>query len=202
MQCSCCSELSRTTPSIQTLAKPGEHRTSPSSHALCSLNPHRPDQLMLQDDPSFLPEFALPPLELLADLDARLNLDVSRSGDSQSLTPLGSQRSQSSSQVGALGGLVLPTSSPDHPGCFSLGGDNDAVDLGGADDNIVLEDPVFGFDDDGMLFEGPPAEKVAGTPAAQSGAAMLSDAGASAKVRREHEEGRMGGVQVSFNAVL
>jgi hypothetical protein len=30
---------------------------------------------------------------------------------------------------------------------------------------------------------------------------MHSDAGASAKVRQEHEEGRMDGVQVSFTAV-
>jgi hypothetical protein len=201
-QCSCCSERSRTMHSIQTLAKPGKYHTYPSSRALCSLNPHRPDQIILQDDPSFLPEFALPPLELLADLDPGLNFEVLRSGDSQSLTPFGLQHMHSSSPAGALGGLVLPTSSPDHLGGFSLGGDNDAVDLGGAEDDIVLEDPLFGFDEDGMLFEGPPAAKVAGTPAAQSGVGMLSDGGASAKVRKEHGEGRTDGVQVSFTAIL
>jgi hypothetical protein len=58
------------------------------------------------------------------------------------------------------------------------------------------------FDENGEIVEAPAVHDVAGTPAARSGAAMHSDAGASAsaKVRRDHEEGRMGGAQVSFTA--
>lgn len=88
----------------------------------------RPEQLVLPEDPSFLPDFALPPPELLAHLD--LGLDITRSGESQSLTPFGSQQSQSSSHAGALGGLVLPSSSPGAPGSFRLEGDNDIAGHG------------------------------------------------------------------------
>jgi meiotic recombination protein REC8 len=162
----------------------------------------RPEQLVLQDDPSFLPEFALPPPEVLADLDFGLDLSISRSGDSQSLTPFGSQYSQSSSHTGALGGLVLPTSSPDPlGGGFELQGDNDEAEHSsflGATDGLDLGEPDFIFDENGEYLEVPVAQNVAGTPAARSAAAMHSDAGASAKVRKEHEEGRMGGAQVSL----
>lgn len=154
--------------------------------------PRRPEQLILQDDPSFLPDFALPPPEFLADLDFSIN----RSSESQSLTPFGSQVS---SQDGPLGGLVLPSSSPGQPpGSFHLGGDNDIAGPSAVDESFHLADPEFTFGDDGELIEG----NVAGTPAARSAAAIQSDAGASAKVRKEHEEGRAGAVQVSFTAVL
>jgi len=131
---------------------------------------------------------------------------VPRSGDSQSLTPFGSQQTPSSPHAGALGGLVLPTSSPDGPGGFQLqGGDEAAGSSGfvGGDDGFDLGEPDFGFDENGELIEGPQVvPHVAGTPVARSAAGMHSDAGASAKVRKEHEEGRMGGTQVSFTAVF
>jgi hypothetical protein len=166
----------------------------------------RAEQLVLQDDPSFLPEFALPPPELLADLDLGLDLNISRSGDSQSLTPFGSQHSQSSSHTGALGRLVLPTSSPDPlGGGFELQGDNDAAGhsgfLGDAD-GLDLGEPDFMFDENGEFVEVQVPQNGAGTPAARSVAGMQSDAGASAKVRKEHEEGRMGGAQVSFTTLF
>jgi hypothetical protein len=184
--------------------RPGRWQSSVSTPLLTStysLNTTRPEQLVLQDDPSFLPDFALPPPELLADLDFGLDLNISRSDDSQSLTPFGSQRSQSSSHTDALGVLVLPTSSP---GGFELQGDNNEAGLGGflgATDGLDLGDPDFMFDENGEYLEVPVAQNVAGTPAARSAAAMHSDAGASAKVRKEHEEGRMGGAQVSFTAI-
>jgi hypothetical protein len=165
----------------------------------------RPEQLVLEDDPSFLPEFALPPPELFANLDLDLNLDITRSGESQSLTPFGSQQPYASSHAGSLGGLVLPTSSPQAPGSFRLQGDNDAGspgDLAPVDDGFDYGDPGFSFDENGELFEAPPAQNVAATPAARSGTAMHSDAAASAKVRKEHEEGRMGGAQVSSTAIF
>ncbi|KAF1916980.1 Rec8 like protein-domain-containing protein [Ampelomyces quisqualis] len=159
----------------------------------------RPEQLVLEDDPSFLPDLALPPPELLTELDLDLNLDITRSGDSQSLTPFGSQQSYTSSHAGALGGLVLPTSSPDPPGSFRIQGDNEAGSPGNlapVDDGFDYGDPGFSFDENGELFEASPTQNLAATPAARSGTAMHSDAAASAKVRKEHEEGRMGGAQL------
>jgi meiotic recombination protein REC8 len=181
------------------LAKLGTRYTSLST--VSSLMLARPEQLVLPDDPSFLPEFALAPPAHLADLDLDLDFLIAHSGESQSLTPFGSQ---SSSQAGALGGLVLPTSSPDQPGGFELAGDDGLAGpsgLLGADDLIQLEEPDFTFDIDGNYVEGPPSKVVAGTPAAQQGTGMHSDAGASARVRREHEEGHDDGVQVSFTAI-
>jgi hypothetical protein len=171
------------------------------TNASCSLKYNSPEQLILQDDPSFLPEFAAPPLELL-DLDLGVDFSINRTGDSQSLTPFGSQ---SSSQAGPLGGLILPTSSPGQPGSFHFAGDNDNAGASGlpeADEGYQINEPDFTFDENGELVEDLPGRAVAGTPAARSVAAMQSDAGASAKVRREHEEGRAGGVQVSFTAVF
>jgi hypothetical protein len=191
--------------STRTLAKLGEYPSPYFTRRISSLTIIRPEQLVLQDDPSFLPEFALPPPELLTDLDLGLGLNISRSGDSQSLTPFGSQNSQSSSHTGALGGLVLPTSSPDPlGGGFELQSDNDAAGhigfLGDADD-LDLGEPDFMFDENGEFVEVQVPQNGAATPAARSVAGMQSDAGASVKVRKEHEEGRMGGEQVSFTAI-
>jgi meiotic recombination protein REC8 len=147
----------------------------------------------------------MPPPELLADLDFGLGLDIIRSGDSQSLTPFGSQQLRSSSPVGALGGLVLPSSSSTPAGSFRLHGDTEAVDpvvFLGDEDGTQLGEPDFAFDENGELVERSSVHDVAATPAAHSGVAMHSDAGASAKVRRDHEEGRMGAAQVSFTTVL
>ncbi|KAF5846708.1 hypothetical protein GGP41_004772 [Bipolaris sorokiniana] len=89
-----------------------------------------PEQLILQDDPSFLPDFAPPPPELLADLDCNFNLDITYSGESQSLTPFGSQQYSSTSHVGSAGALILPTSSPITSGGFRLEGDYGTGSIG------------------------------------------------------------------------
>ncbi|KAH7075757.1 Rec8 like protein-domain-containing protein [Paraphoma chrysanthemicola] len=159
----------------------------------------RPEQLVLPDDPSFLPDFALPPPELVADLDLGLNFDIARSGESQSLTPFGSQQSPASSHAGALGGLVLPSSSPNAPGFFQLAGDDDPLVHAGFIDDYdfsQLGEPEFTFDENGELIDGPAVRAPAGMPAAQGGATMHSDAGASEKVRRDHEEGQFGAAQL------
>jgi meiotic recombination protein REC8 len=57
------------------------------------------------------------------------------------------------------------------------------------------------FDENGEFVEVQVPQNGAGTPAARSVAGMQSDVGASAKVRKEHEEGRTGGAQVSFTAI-
>lgn len=178
-------------------ARPGRIPFIPPTQPSYLLHPNSPEQLILQDDPSFLPEFTLPPLELLADLERDFDLTNNRSGESQSLTPFGLQ---SSSQHGPLGGLILPTSSPGQPGSFHLEGDDEiTAPIIGVDEGFQLDEPEFTFDENGDYVEIAP--KV-GTPAARSAAAMHSDAAASAKVRQEHEEGREGGIQVSLSADL
>jgi meiotic recombination protein REC8 len=142
-----------------------------------------------------VPEFALTPPHLLAHLGLDVDSTIARSGESQSFTPFDSQ---TSSQASALGGLVLPDdSSPQHFQGFELQGDHGQVafngTLPGADDGL---DPGFTFDNNGNYIEPPSPKALAGTPA--RGVGMLSDAGTSARVRTEHEEGRLGGAQVSF----
>lgn len=163
----------------------------------------RPEQLVLQDDPSFLPGFALPPPELLADFDLGFNNELPRSGESQSLTPFGSQQSSQSSHIGGYG-LVLPSSSPDRPAGGGLEGDNGGQDDIDLDHLLNLEEPDFVFGEDGDIIELTPVQRAPETPAAApatGGAPMHSDAGASARVRQEHEEGQQGGAQVSLAAV-
>jgi len=163
----------------------------------------RPEQLVLQDDPSFLPDFALLPTELLADLDIGLNVELPRSGESQSLTPFGLQQSSQSSHVGGYG-LVLPSSSPDRPAGGGLEGDNGGQDNIDLDHLLNLEEPDFVFGEDGDIIEFTPGQRAPETPAAATatgGAPMHSDAGASARVRQEHEERQQDAARVSSAAV-
>jgi meiotic recombination protein REC8 len=93
------------------------------------------------------------------------------------------------------------------PGEFRLEGDNGlgsvdrASGMLGAGDMVEIEDPDFMFGDNGEIIDVPRGSAAAGTPAGPAGAAMSGDAGASARVRREHEEGRQAGAQVSFTAL-
>ena len=177
----------------------------------------RPDQLMLPDDPSFLPEFAMPPLELLAELDLGPPLPPIRaSGESQSLTPFAEQYDPSTPAPAA--GLILPTSSSVGPGGFVLQG-NGPSSIGGpadfADDEMIgewlevqyeryilnvheyIDAPDFTFDENGELVDLTEANLTQGTPSVRGGSNMHSDAGASARVRQDHEDGLHGGVEVS-----
>lgn len=99
---------------------------------------NRPEHLILPDDPSFLPEFAMPPLELLAELELGPDLPpLHLSGDSQSLTPF-ADRIVPSTPV-PVGGLILPTSSPVDPGGFVLPGHRSSSVEGLADENVLGE---------------------------------------------------------------
>lgn len=125
------------------------------------------------------------------------------------MTSFGIQQSQISSEVGALGGLVLPTSSPSEHGKFRLEGDND---LGGntrepsgifsTGGSLGLDEPDFTFGDDGNFIQLGYDDIMPKTPRVQRGAAIQSDTGVSARVWREHEEGRKAGAQVSFSCKL
>ncbi|XP_014552613.1 hypothetical protein COCVIDRAFT_109816 [Bipolaris victoriae FI3] len=155
-----------------------------------------PEQLMLQDDPSFLPDFAPPPPELLTDLDCNFNLDITHSGESQSLTPFGSQLYSSSPHVGTAGGLVLPTSSPVTPGGFRFEGDYGTGSIGdhsamlGAGDTIEIGDPDFEFGDDGEIIQLSPSTVSLRTPATPARAPRSGDAGQNDKVRKEPLQGQ------------
>jgi len=86
---------------------------------------------------------------------------------------------------------------------FRLEGDDGVGSVGGpsvmgAGDAIQLEDPDFMIADDGEIIQLPPRRKMPSTPARTAGAKMSSDAGASARVRKEHEDGQQVGDQVSF----
>jgi hypothetical protein len=92
------------------------------------------------------------------------------------------------------------------PGEFRLEGDNGLgsvdrpSDMLGAGDMVEIEDPDFMFGENGEIIDVPQGSAAARTPAAPAGAAMSGDARASARVRREHEEGRQAGIQVNFTA--
>lgn len=194
--------------SILMLAKLGEHSSLSLLAPEHLTKLHRPEQLVLPDDPSFLPEFALVPPELLADLDLPFDLGITRTGESQSFTPFGSQHSQSS-HGDAIGGLVLPSSSPSMPGGeFRLEGDNGLGSIGGpsgmlgAGDMLEVLEPDFTFGEDGDIIDLTASNAVVRTPGAPGRNTMHSDAGASERVRREHEEGRRTDAQVSFTAVF
>ncbi|EUC50527.1 hypothetical protein COCMIDRAFT_82101 [Bipolaris oryzae ATCC 44560] len=150
-----------------------------------------PQQLILQDDPSFLPDFAPPPPELLADLDFNFNLDITHSGESQSLTPFGSQQYSSSSRVGSAGGLILPPSSPVTSGGFGLEGDYGIGSIGqhsamlGAGDTIEIEDPDFEFGDDGEIIHLSPGAVSLRTLATPARAPRSGNAGQNDKVRKD-----------------
>lgn len=89
-------------------------------------------------------------------------------------------------------------------GEFRIEGDDDPSSVGGPSGMLRGEDlleplaePDFGFDADGNFFDHAPNPV---TPAVPGGATVPSDAGASARVRQEHEEGKYDGAEVSFPA--
>lgn len=163
---------------------------------------------MLQDDPSFLPDFAPPPPELLTDLDCNFNLDITHSGKSQSLTPFDSQLYSSSPHVGTAGGLVLPTSSPVTPGGFRFEGDYGTGSIGyhsamlGAGDTIEIGDPDFEFGGDGEIIQLSPSTVSLRTPATPARAPRSGDAGQNDKVRKEPLQGQQALDQVSYLVII
>jgi meiotic recombination protein REC8 len=167
---------------------------------------HSPDQLILMDDPAFMPEMAFPAL----DFDfSKLDLDGSVLRDSQGsmLSPYTQSRHGSSaSGGGSILGLLIPTS--------DIGGSgyqlpyNDAFQLGDSsmhktpilgclyenEDEALIEDFDFEFDADGKIRDIDVAER----ELLHSGSVLpllsrlRSDSAASGRVRLDHEEGLVG----------
>ena len=163
---------------------------------------HRPDQLVLQDDPAFLPDLFLPNLDM--DL-AFLESSTQGSSKRTSLHSALSQQSSKSSHVEgdeSILGLVIPTSGSGNSGEIggftfpdSAGGsaqrDRRTIGSLGADEGFY-PDVDFAFDDDGRIIElgdqpQPRAETTAGP------ARVRSDSGISAQVRQELVEGLRAG---------
>ncbi len=159
-----------------------------------------PDQLIIHDDPAFVPDFALPGLDI--DLSA---LDISSdSSRRSSILSLRSERSSLSSQPDAdkaVRGLIIPSS--DSGGAGDLGGfilpsdipssAQRSARIGGLledEDEGFNLDPGFTIDADGNLIE----ENTSNPAAAPSGGVRLgSDSAASGRVRQELLEGLAAG---------
>lgn len=148
---------------------------------------------MIQDDPAFLPDLALPGLDI--DLSS---LDISTDGSSRrsSLLSQHSQRSSVSSHHDpddSMLGLVIPTSDSGGTGDiggFMLPGENASSAQRNArlerlfeeDDEGFNLDPGFTIDADGNLIE----DHLPGEVAVQRGSVRLgSDPAASGRVRQE-----------------
>ncbi|GME24101.1 Meiotic recombination protein rec8 [Neofusicoccum parvum] len=131
----------------------------------------RPDQLVLEDDPSFLPDFALAPLEL----DDASDLDLPTLTRSSSLSS--PRRSRSPRQEITLeeqdGGPVFGIQVPSSDG-HSFG------DIGGF---VVPGDdgPDFGFDAEGNLIEHVSSSHLQKTPATVPRPGLPSSSAASAR---------------------
>ena len=172
---------------------------------------YRPDQLILQDDPAFLPEYFLPGLDI--DLSA---LDLSTDGSSRRsslLSPHSQQSSRSSNKDSdeSLLGLIIPTSDTGDAGNiggFALAGDDIGSARRGSRIGALLEeeegglfpDVDFAFDEEGNVIEyGAEKHLNRAVPGGPSATRPRSDSAASARVRQEHEEGfQAGQLEVCF----
>lgn len=166
----------------------------------------RPDQLVLEDDPSFLPDFALAPLDLddVSELDlpgpARSSslLSLRRSRSPRPITleeheggpVLGIQVPSSDASPGGLAGFVVP--GDDGPGTRVHGGTAIYMDDEGFEPGVD-----FGFDADGNLVEHALTDHVQRTPATVARPGLPSSSAASARVRQEHEDAQQLGGDVS-----
>ena len=159
-----------------------------------------------------MPDFALLPLDY--DLANLANLAISlpsetQHSDSLLVTPYGSQKLRDEQALARpIGGRISPSSDTgDHGnvGGFVVHGDDgrgtgrpaSPTSIIGGEDDGFLPDVDFGFDAEGNLLEFTPIQRISSTPAVGEGRALGSDAGASAKVRKEHEEGLKAGADVS-----
>lgn len=155
---------------------------------------------MIQDDPAFLPDLALPGLDI--DLSA-LDISTDESSRRSSILLPHSQRSSISSHHEAdesMLGLIIPTSETGGAvdiGGFQLPSDNLSSARRSARVGRFLEegdegfniDPGFSIDAEGNLIE-----DSSPTEAAQPGILRLgSDSAASGRVRQELQEGLRAG---------
>lgn len=164
----------------------------------------RPDQLIIQDDPAFIPELAMPGLDI--DLSA---LDISTDDSSRRsslLSPLSQRTSLSSTQQSdeSLLGLVIPSTGTGGGGSiggFVLPGEDRSSAQRASRLRSILDqeeegfdlDPGFTFDDQGdIVFPDARAQTHPGS-ATRPVSRLGSDSAASARVRQEIDEGLQAG---------
>ncbi|KAL8794824.1 MAG: hypothetical protein Q9195_002652 [Heterodermia aff. obscurata] len=165
----------------------------------------RPDQLIVQDDPAFFPELALPGLDI--DLSA---LDISTdesSCRSSLLAPLSQHSSVSSTRKSdeSMPGIIIPSSGTGGGG--SIGGfvlpgeERSSAQRASRMRSILGEeaegfdlDPGFTFDEQGDIVFNDAGVPVQVDPATRPRPVRLgSDSAMSARVREEIEEGMQAG---------
>jgi meiotic recombination protein REC8 len=163
----------------------------------------RSDQLLLEDDPAFLPDILFAPLDDDFDL---LNMKTGVVTDTQ-LTSASSLQSASSpfdrQHALNLGVLILPTSDTGEIGGFlgpsegSVRGPRLSSQLG-RDEDTALEFDGFDFDEDGNVYE-----LQSGTRVSQDDRRIIlpSETAASARVQQEHAAGRLAGVSAGVSAI-
>ncbi|KAL9116800.1 MAG: hypothetical protein Q9187_006671, partial [Circinaria calcarea] len=161
----------------------------------------RPDQLVLQDDPGFLPDFSLPDLDL--QLDALGTSTQASSKDASILSAQSHPSSQSSYKDESLPGLVIPTSDIGNVGGLGgfqiQGSDRDSLQRAGLRDNLLEEeggffpDVDFGFDAEGNLVDLNTEQQAPETVNRPTAPGLGSDSAARAQVRQEHQEGLQAG---------
>lgn len=165
-------------------------------HEECADNHSSADQLILQDDPNFLPDFDLMPLDL-----GRLDFDTPTAGESQreTLTPYGSQHTPDWQQHS--GGLILPQSVSSivggPVGGFGSFGRRGDSGVGSRYEHAALLDDDLGlsFDPEGdvAMVAGPVRQ-----PAGPAIRGERTDPGSvSSIVRREHQRGVLGNEMAS-----
>lgn len=161
---------------------------------------HRPEQLVLQDDPAFLPEFDLPNL----DLDLSI-FEASTLGSSKRTSIMSAKSNQSSQSSNPNGedsvlGFVAPSSGSGDAG---IGGfifaESDGPVVGrdtrpSDDADGFYPDVDFNFDAEGNLIELGGVEVLA-SQAEPAMTRVRSDSAARVQVHQEHQEGRLAGQQ-------
>ena len=190
---------------IRLLQRPGRE-THLSIEAL--LISRSPDQLILLDDPAFLPDIALP----APDFDFS-NLMLELAGDSplrssQSMLSIRNRSGSFSSHAASGIGIQLPSSSTQNgayqlpsnkafEGCSAhkaFGGIGRDI-FGDEEENLYQDDMIFEFDADGMIHDIDVNEREArraGTVFPPGHVPLASDSAASGRVRKEHEDAAAG----------
>lgn len=166
----------------------------------CSL-----DQLILMDDPAFLPDMALPALDFDFS-NIELERFVNSQHSSQSMMSIRHRSGSLSSHTGSGIGLNLPSSSSQGGAYQLLTNDpfmessaNKAFGAGRTlfndeEGNLYQDDMMFEFDADGRIIDIDVNEREAnGRSVLPSGQGRLeSDSAASGRVRKEHEDAATG----------
>jgi meiotic recombination protein REC8 len=175
-----------------------------SLHGRTALTCDSPNQLILLDDPAFLPENGLPIFDLsILDFDPKG--DSQRSSQSM-LSIRHRSGSVSSSDAPLVLGLNIPSSSNGGGGAYQLplndpfrdSSTQKSVGLGlnlFGDDEVMIyhDDILFDFDADGQLHDIPASEREARRAGSVHPQQCLgTDSAASGRVRKEHEDGLAG----------